>query len=73
MSSFELELLSRIYVLRCWVEPQTQPLSIAPAWRFRLESVRDEHNVGFATLDELILFMQETFGNDECVQIKESK
>lgn len=65
MSSSELKVLSRIYVLRCWSEPQTQPSPVAPTWRFRLEDMRDEHAVGFATVDELVTFIQETFGNGE--------
>lgn len=64
MSSSELELLSRTYVLRCWSEPQMQPSFVAPTWRFRLENMRDDQAVGFATVDELILFLQKTFGNE---------
>jgi len=65
MLSTELKELSRIYVLRCWSEPQMQPSLVAPAWRFRLEDVRDDQAVGFATVDELVAFLQETFGNVE--------
>ena len=65
MSSSELEVLSRTYVLRCWSEPQMQPSFVAPTWRFRLENMRDDQAVGFATVDELVTFLQSTFGNVE--------
>lgn len=54
------ESLSRIYVLRCWIEPQ-QPAHAAPEWRFRLEDMSNEQSVGFAHLDDLLTFLQETF------------
>ena len=69
MSSSESESLSRVYVLRCWVEPQTQPSPPAPTWRFRLEDVRNEQHVGFATVADLVIFLQEAFGNSNSVTI----
>ena len=73
MSSFEPHSLSRTYVLRCWVEPQLQPSLPAPAWRFRLENPHDKQTAGFATVDDLVIFLQETFDNNERIEIKESK
>ncbi len=64
MSLSEAETLTRIYVLRCWREPRQQTDTV-PEWRFRLEDVRDEVGLGFAHLDDLLAFLQETFADND--------
>ena len=43
-----------IYLLRLWIESEADVV-----WRFSLEEPRTGARRGFATLDELVLFLQQ--------------
>ncbi|NKQ36353.1 MAG: hypothetical protein HF973_12140 [Chloroflexi bacterium] len=61
MPSDESESLTRVYVLRCWMEQRQPPSADNPGWRFRLENAGSGQSAGFANLDELLAFLQDTF------------
>ncbi|MEM7797631.1 MAG: hypothetical protein AAF633_00450 [Chloroflexota bacterium] len=45
-------LLSSVYLLRCWAEPQAEP-----EWRFRLEDPRSGEVWHFLSLDDVTNFL----------------
>ncbi|HIP70660.1 MAG TPA: hypothetical protein EYH05_04620 [Anaerolineae bacterium] len=57
----EPDSLARVYVPRCWLEQRQPPFADKPKWRFRLENAGSGHSAGFASLDELLAFLQDAF------------
>ncbi|MCB8969064.1 MAG: hypothetical protein H6665_00945 [Ardenticatenaceae bacterium] len=45
------------FLLRCWQESTSNP-NAASAWRFSLEDAHSRQRRGFASLEELITFLE---------------
>jgi hypothetical protein len=48
-----------IYLLRLWLDSESEP-----AWRFSLEDPHTNARRGFASLDEMVLFLQQEITKD---------
>jgi hypothetical protein len=52
------------YLLTFWEERSRNP-QVAAVWRFRLEDPRTGRRLGFASLEEVVAFIQKELAGDE--------
>jgi hypothetical protein len=55
----------RSYLLTLWQERGRDP-GLRGVWRFRLEDARTAKRVGFASLDDLVAYLQQQTGAVPC-------
>lgn len=48
----------QVYLLRVWEEP-ARPEELPSSWRYSLEDPKTKDRIGFASLDELVCFLDE--------------
>jgi hypothetical protein len=54
----------RSYVIRCWQEHSVHATQKIAVWRFSLEDPRTHQRRGFATLEALLLSLQEDLADE---------
>jgi hypothetical protein len=55
----------RSYVVRCWQEHSVHAGREKKVWRFSLQDPRTDQRRGFATLEALLVSLQEDLADDE--------
>lgn len=53
------------YVLRCWQEPSMHAGRETSVWRFSLQDPRTDQRRGFATLEALLISLQEELADEK--------
>lgn len=52
------------YIVRCWQEPSIHAGREIKVWRFSLQNPRTKQRRGFATLEALLISLQEELADD---------